>query len=174
MGGGTPRDSASQLLAPQTVPVSVLLCGTMSINKLRTKAEGFVTQLTAKDECEKRVLDALSNNKHAPPRSLLNELAEDTFSHERCGFGCGTCVWDGEGVVWGCLGWQRRQEQTTSHGRPAQIICYTHRETEESLVYVFFGTLPPAPAPVRLLPEIDLSLTLCLVRCSIFSCFSHP
>lgn len=61
----------------------------MSINKLRTKAEGLVTQLSAKDECEKRVLDALSNNKHAPPRSLLNELAEDTFSHERCGFGCG-------------------------------------------------------------------------------------
>ncbi len=55
----------------------------MSINKLRTKAEGFVTQLSAKDECEKRALDALSNNKHAPPRSLLNELAEDTFSHER-------------------------------------------------------------------------------------------
>lgn len=55
----------------------------MSINKLRAKAEGLVTQLTVKEDCEKRVLDAVSNNKHAPPLSLLNELAEDTFSYDR-------------------------------------------------------------------------------------------
>ncbi|CAM9443166.1 unnamed protein product [Ectocarpus sp. 6 AP-2014] len=54
----------------------------MNINKLRTKAEGLVTQLTVKDECEKRVLDAVSNNKYAAPRSLLNEVAEDTFAHD--------------------------------------------------------------------------------------------
>lgn len=55
----------------------------MNIAKLKNKAEGLVTQLTAKDECEKRVLDALSNHKHSAPRSLLNEVAEDTFSHDR-------------------------------------------------------------------------------------------
>ncbi|CBJ31753.1 conserved unknown protein [Ectocarpus siliculosus] len=57
----------------------------MNINKLRNKAEGLVTQLTVKDECEKRVLDAVSNNKYAAPRSLLNEVAEDTFAHDRYG-----------------------------------------------------------------------------------------
>ncbi|CAM9451354.1 unnamed protein product [Scytosiphon promiscuus] len=54
----------------------------MNIAKLKNKAEGLVTQITAKDECEKRVLDAISNNKYAAPRSLLNEVAEDTFSHD--------------------------------------------------------------------------------------------
>lgn len=55
----------------------------MNIAKLKNKAEGLVTQMTAKDECEKRVLDAISNNKYAAPRSLLNEVTEDTFSHDR-------------------------------------------------------------------------------------------
>lgn len=55
----------------------------MNIAKLKNKAEGLVTQLTAKDECEKRVLDALSNHKYSAPSSLLNEVAEDTFSHDR-------------------------------------------------------------------------------------------
>lgn len=67
---------------------------TMNIAKLKNKAEGLVTQLTAKDECEKRVLDAMSNHKYSAPRSLLNEVAEDTFSHERSvGF------WDHGAVV---------------------------------------------------------------------------
>ncbi|CAN0355111.1 unnamed protein product, partial [Pylaiella littoralis] len=55
---------------------------TMNISKLKSKAEGLVTQLTAKDACEKRVLDAIGGHSYAAPRSLLNEIAEDTFSHE--------------------------------------------------------------------------------------------
>lgn len=55
----------------------------MNIAKLRSKAEGLVTQLTAKDDCEKRVLDAVAGHQYPAPRSLLNEIAEDTFSHDR-------------------------------------------------------------------------------------------
>lgn len=55
----------------------------MNIAKLRTTAEGLVTQLTAKDECEKRVLDAVSNKSWAAHPTLLNEIAEDTFQYDR-------------------------------------------------------------------------------------------
>lgn len=51
----------------------------MNINKLKTKAEGLVTQLTTKDECEKRVYDAVSNRSWAAHPTLLNEIAMDTF-----------------------------------------------------------------------------------------------
>lgn len=61
----------------------VLHLDPMNIAKLKSKAEGLVTQLTAKDACEKRVLDAIASHSYAAPRSLLNEIAEDTFSHER-------------------------------------------------------------------------------------------
>lgn len=63
--------------------VSRVALDTMNISKLKSKAEGLVTQLTAKDACEKRVLDAIGGHSYAAPRSLLNEIAEDTFSHER-------------------------------------------------------------------------------------------
>lgn len=58
----------------------------MNIAKLKSKAEGLVTQLTAKDACEKRVLDAIATHSYPAPRSLLNEIAEDTFSHDRYGW----------------------------------------------------------------------------------------
>lgn len=45
------------------------------MDKLRNKAEGLVTQLTVKDECEKRVLDAVSNNKVS--RGLKTYIALD-------------------------------------------------------------------------------------------------
>lgn len=56
----------------------------MNIAKLKNKAEGLVTQLAAKDECEKRVLDAVSNKSWAAHPTLLNEIAEDTFQFDRC------------------------------------------------------------------------------------------
>lgn len=55
----------------------------MNIAKLKNKAEGLVTQLAAKDECEKRVLDAVSNKSWAAHPTLLNEIAEDTFQFDR-------------------------------------------------------------------------------------------
>ena len=55
----------------------------MNINKLRNKAEGLVTQLAAKDECERRTLEAISNKSYAAHPTVLNEIAEDTFSHDR-------------------------------------------------------------------------------------------
>lgn len=57
----------------------------MNIAKLKTRAEGLVTQLTTTDECEKRVYDALSNRSYAAHPSLLNEIAEDTFQFDRYG-----------------------------------------------------------------------------------------
>lgn len=56
----------------------------MNIAKLKTKAEGLVTQLTAKDDCERVVLDAMSNKSWAAHPTQLNEIAEWTFQYERC------------------------------------------------------------------------------------------
>lgn len=56
----------------------------MNIAKLRTKAEGLVTQLTVKDECERVVLDAMSNKSWAAHPTQLNEIAEWTFQYDRC------------------------------------------------------------------------------------------
>lgn len=55
----------------------------MIIGKIKSRAEGLVTQLTSKDECEKRVLDAVSNKSWAPHPTLLNDIAEDTFQFDR-------------------------------------------------------------------------------------------
>lgn len=56
----------------------------MNIAKLKTKAEGLVTQLTAKDDCERVVLDAISNKSWAAHPTQLNEIAEWTFQYDRC------------------------------------------------------------------------------------------
>lgn len=69
------------------LPQSSIRAGSvkMNISKLRNKAEGLVTQLTAKDDCERRVLEAISNKSYAAHITVLNEIAEDTFSHDRSG-----------------------------------------------------------------------------------------
>lgn len=55
----------------------------MNIDKLRTRAGALVTHLTTRDECEKRVNDALSNRSWDPHPTLMNEIAEDIFQYDR-------------------------------------------------------------------------------------------
>lgn len=68
----------------QNVALNIDLArGVMNIAKLKTKAEGLVTQLTAKDDCERVVLDSISNKSWAAHPTQLNEIAEWTFQYDR-------------------------------------------------------------------------------------------
>ncbi|CAM9105169.1 unnamed protein product [Choristocarpus tenellus] len=54
----------------------------MNIAKLKTKAEGIVINYMAKSDVEKRLAEALSNKGWATPTSLLNAVAEDTYTFD--------------------------------------------------------------------------------------------